>query len=269
MIISCDECGTTFELDRKYVKPGGTKVRCARCKSVFRVYPEGDGETGPKPAPPSPTATPPDPPTAPAAASSAAESDFDSPTLRRTPTPPMNKTRSESAPSPTAVPPATSAPRPETGADADEKAKAERSGSQRYVSFRKRLMYFAGVIIGFIALVVVPIELHRPYEELDRLIQNARSLIAGVRSGIPGDEMIRMNRFALETIADPQIGAVEGRENYFYLSFNLLITDGEIPPAADVFQRMEDFGAFGGRENFRYEWLRETADYWEARFAAA
>jgi adenylate cyclase len=287
MIISCDDCGTSFELDEKYLKPGGTKVRCARCRSVFRVYPQeaepaveapasGTPAAGaapppdPAPGPSPPRETPPPedkPPEDKPEDKSDPEWESDSPTGNRTPTPPMDESRSPAAAAyeetpPAAVPAAQPAGQPATGTDSI-------LHSKRYVPFRKRLMYFAGVIIGFIALIVVPIELHRPYEELDRLIQNARSLIAGVRSAIPADEMTQMNRFALATIADPEIQSVEGRENYFYLSFNLLITDGEIPPAVEIFQRMEDFEAFGGRENFRYEWLVETAAYWEERFAAA
>ena len=39
MIITCKECNTRFNLDDKRVKPAGSKVRCAKCKTVFTVYP--------------------------------------------------------------------------------------------------------------------------------------------------------------------------------------------------------------------------------------
>ncbi|NLV24791.1 MAG: DUF3426 domain-containing protein [Deltaproteobacteria bacterium] len=39
MIIRCEDCGTRYNLLEEKVKPAGTKVRCARCGSVFMVFP--------------------------------------------------------------------------------------------------------------------------------------------------------------------------------------------------------------------------------------
>jgi predicted Zn finger-like uncharacterized protein len=39
MIIPCDSCQSTFLLDSNLVKPTGTKVRCSKCREVFRVSP--------------------------------------------------------------------------------------------------------------------------------------------------------------------------------------------------------------------------------------
>ena len=39
MIITCDECNTSFNLDESLVKQTGSKVRCSRCKNVFVAYP--------------------------------------------------------------------------------------------------------------------------------------------------------------------------------------------------------------------------------------
>ena len=44
MIVQCEACQTRFRLADEKVKPGGTKVRCSRCKEVFTV-------TLPKPDP--------------------------------------------------------------------------------------------------------------------------------------------------------------------------------------------------------------------------
>lgn len=41
MIIACPECSARFKVSDSKVKPTGTKVRCARCNSVFKVYPSG------------------------------------------------------------------------------------------------------------------------------------------------------------------------------------------------------------------------------------
>jgi len=41
MIIQCEKCQTRFRLDDSRVTDKGVKVRCTKCKHVFRVYKEG------------------------------------------------------------------------------------------------------------------------------------------------------------------------------------------------------------------------------------
>lgn len=39
MIITCDECATSFRLDESLLKPQGSKVRCSMCRHVFKAFP--------------------------------------------------------------------------------------------------------------------------------------------------------------------------------------------------------------------------------------
>jgi len=39
MIITCEECSTSFNLDEKFLKPSGSKVRCSKCQHVFTAFP--------------------------------------------------------------------------------------------------------------------------------------------------------------------------------------------------------------------------------------
>ncbi len=39
MIITCESCSTSFNLDESLLKPAGSKVRCSNCKTVFMAYP--------------------------------------------------------------------------------------------------------------------------------------------------------------------------------------------------------------------------------------
>ena len=39
MIVPCNSCKSTFQLDSRLVKSTGNKVRCSKCQEVFRVYP--------------------------------------------------------------------------------------------------------------------------------------------------------------------------------------------------------------------------------------
>jgi predicted Zn finger-like uncharacterized protein len=56
MIITCEVCNTSFNLDEKRLKPTGSKVRCSVCAHVFNAFPQQDSspepiamDTGPDP----------------------------------------------------------------------------------------------------------------------------------------------------------------------------------------------------------------------------
>ncbi|HET7753560.1 MAG TPA: zinc-ribbon domain-containing protein [Anaeromyxobacteraceae bacterium] len=46
MLIRCEKCSTTYELEERRIPPGGAPVQCSRCEHVFRAYPPSriDGE---------------------------------------------------------------------------------------------------------------------------------------------------------------------------------------------------------------------------------
>ncbi|MGD9412449.1 MAG: zinc-ribbon domain-containing protein, partial [Desulfobacterales bacterium] len=43
MIVTCNECDSSFNVDDSLIKDAGSKVRCSKCSSVFVVYPETSG----------------------------------------------------------------------------------------------------------------------------------------------------------------------------------------------------------------------------------
>lgn len=44
MNITCEECSTTFSLDKTILKPSGSKVQCSKCKNIFTAYPAAPTE---------------------------------------------------------------------------------------------------------------------------------------------------------------------------------------------------------------------------------
>ena len=44
MIITCEQCETSFSLDEGLLKPTGSKVRCSKCKHIFVAYPPAPEE---------------------------------------------------------------------------------------------------------------------------------------------------------------------------------------------------------------------------------
>nr|MBL0716137.1 zinc-ribbon domain-containing protein [Desulfobacterales bacterium] len=39
MILTCQNCSTSFRLEERLLKYSGSKVRCSRCKHIWRAYP--------------------------------------------------------------------------------------------------------------------------------------------------------------------------------------------------------------------------------------
>jgi predicted Zn finger-like uncharacterized protein len=60
MIVSCDQCGVKLKVDESKIKPGGSKLRCPKCQSIFAVY--HPDEQKPAAAAPPPVQAPPAPP---------------------------------------------------------------------------------------------------------------------------------------------------------------------------------------------------------------
>jgi predicted Zn finger-like uncharacterized protein len=50
MIITCQECNSSFNLDESLLKPTGSKVRCSKCHKVFTAYPQTSPEEPETPA---------------------------------------------------------------------------------------------------------------------------------------------------------------------------------------------------------------------------
>lgn len=50
MVIQCPHCQAPFKLPQNKVKPGGTKVRCTKCKIIFMVTPPQQGDVAPQAA---------------------------------------------------------------------------------------------------------------------------------------------------------------------------------------------------------------------------
>ena len=46
MILTCQNCSTSYRLDESILKPSGSKVRCSRCKHIWRAHPPADGGLG-------------------------------------------------------------------------------------------------------------------------------------------------------------------------------------------------------------------------------
>ncbi len=42
MILTCQKCKTSFELDDSLLNPSGSKVRCSQCEHIFTAYPDRD-----------------------------------------------------------------------------------------------------------------------------------------------------------------------------------------------------------------------------------
>ena len=51
MIIECESCHRKFNLDERRLKPTGSRVRCSRCRTLFRAWPPGGDVAAPAAGP--------------------------------------------------------------------------------------------------------------------------------------------------------------------------------------------------------------------------
>ena len=47
MIIECESCHRKFNLDERRLKPTGSRVRCSKCRTLFRAWPPGGDVAAP------------------------------------------------------------------------------------------------------------------------------------------------------------------------------------------------------------------------------
>jgi len=143
-----------------------------------------------------------------------------------------------------------------------------------YTPFRTKLIYFASAVIGFVALIVIPVELYRPIARLHELIKNASSSLAGVEAAFDPARLQRMNRFALATTerlyqldADGEPVFEEIDAYYLALAFNLILMEEEIPPEDIITERLEFLYVFEEAGGFDYGQLLQAAWFWDGRFS--
>ena len=49
MIVTCEACFTSFNVNDELIKASGPKVRCSKCHKVFKVYPPIPEDIEPSP----------------------------------------------------------------------------------------------------------------------------------------------------------------------------------------------------------------------------
>ena len=141
---------------------------------------------------------------------------------------------------------------------------------KKTVSFRTKLIYLTAALVGCVGIIFISAQFYRPIEKLYERIHTTKLLLEKeVGATIDPVDLDRMNRFALDTIRGigDVLPAYDKNRDYFFLSFNMLLSEGKILPKQKLVQ-MAKQGEIGGFENhFDYESLDETQYYWRMRFA--
>ncbi len=100
-----------------------------------------------------------------------------------------------------------------------------------YIPFRKKLIFFAAIIIAIIAVPVLLLEIQRPWQELDRSIQLSNSIIGPVQESISDDELRRMIAFTEDQIASQSAAPMPQHLDWtfsMYLLEERLLSEKEI-----------------------------------------
>lgn len=138
------------------------------------------------------------------------------------------------------------------------------NSKRSYTPYRLKLFYSVSAVITLIALIVVPIEVFRPYEELGQLISNAKNLITGIQTNFRRNDVAELNRFTLRVLPETK-EVEEDQSRYLILAFNMLSTEGLLLPEEAVLAKLTE--AEQDVEEFDYARLQEAAAFWEKHFA--
>ncbi len=255
MIVKCEKCEISFQLDESRLKAKGTKVRCSRCRHEFRVYPPEKEESTQTveistPVNIEPVRTDP--------IKILSETDA-------TPMPESVRQKLASRTEPPVIP-AVSEVR-SMSFHSPVVAKLMRIVAKLMPSFKAKLWWFAGILIGFVGIIVVPIEGYRPWQELYQKIDRTKNMIAGIHASFPASELIKMNQFALTSALHRKERPFYGEQDYRIYSaigFNILISeDDRLPSEEDVLKILQYKDEF--EEEFDYAKLEAYYEYWQER----
>lgn len=150
----------------------------------------------------------------------------------------------------------------------------------RSVPFRELLFRWFLTVIALIAVPVLALELRRPWDELERRVQAAQALAAGVAAGVPDEDLRLLNRAAIALARElPDETEAEARAVAFaiWVELGRPVSEAELraryeaaastaPPYALVARELEDWKA---RFEASPEGAAELAAFRRARKALA
>lgn len=131
------------------------------------------------------------------------------------------------------------------------------------IPFRRKLIFFAVIIIAIIAIPVLFFEIQRPWQRLEQSIRTSTNMLAAVQQSFPDSDLQSMQQFTLE-----QAKAVETvpSDVYQYLdwTFSMYVSGSPLPSEA----RMQELLATkNNTDAFDYQAVRRAYAYWETVFS--
>ena len=140
-----------------------------------------------------------------------------------------------------------------------EKVKAKKP-KKAILSFRAQLILYGFLLISIVSVPVFVVEIWRPWQELDKLIDQGKIIVSDVRSNFPDQDLQPMNNFALQIyqIADSE------NEDVLVQGFNMLVIEEKLLTEEEVQQAFADGEA--EIEEFDYQAMAKAYQFWQEQF---
>jgi class 3 adenylate cyclase len=135
------------------------------------------------------------------------------------------------------------------------------SSSVDYIPFRKKLIFFAAIIIAIIAIPVLLFEIQRPWQELDRSIQLSNSIIGPVQESISDEELLQMISFTEQQIASQSATAMPKHLDW---TFTMYLLEGRLLSEKEIQQTLQQRNK---QQEFSYTEVTRAYRYWETLFS--
>jgi len=132
----------------------------------------------------------------------------------------------------------------------------------RGISFRTQFALFSLAVVLLTGVPAAFLEARRPWEALESLVAQGRTLLAGVESGFPRADVARMSAFGLRMAEE----TARYREDYLGWAFGQLVLRGALLTEVEM-RRVLD-REIPGSGQVEFAAVGEAFAFWEERFEA-
>jgi len=134
---------------------------------------------------------------------------------------------------------------------------------RRRIAFRTQLVLFAGLIVLSISLPVLYFEIQRPWQELDRLIDQGKIIVTDSQANFTSEDLTNMNNIALAINEAVKINDMDN-DQYLVWTFNMLIMENKLLDKKTILQKLSENNVIV--KEFNYARIEQTYQFWENTF---
>lgn len=134
----------------------------------------------------------------------------------------------------------------------------------RRIPFRTILWLFAGIIVFSIGIPILVIEVQKPWQELDNLVDKGKIIVVNSQKSFDQTELEIMNQTAIAMNMAIDANPELHNEQYLTWTFNMMIIEGKLLDKKTVMEKLSENKVIVSE--FDYDKIVKTYNFWEGMF---